>query len=243
MIVRWVTGFLDTPPADAPAAERFWPAVTGTTLSARRGNGTFATLIPPGGDATLRVQVVGEPPARGHLDLHVDDPFTAAATVLGLGAVEVFRDDELVVLRSPAGIAFCLVPWDGEHTAPPAPVWPGGHSSLADQLCLDIPAADYEREVTFWRAVTGWEFEPMPDCPEFQRLLPPRPVPTRLLLQRLDSGTPGVHLDLACSDVDAEVARHEALGAAVIRRVPGDWTTLRDPAGRDYCVTARTPHV
>jgi len=39
--------------------------------------------------------------------------------------------------------------------------------------------------------------------------------------------------------VPAEVARHVELGAGVMRRVPGDWTTLRDPAGREYCVTAR----
>ncbi|GAA2900308.1 hypothetical protein Acy02nite_83210 [Actinoplanes cyaneus] len=242
MTIRWVTGFLDTPAADAPVAEQFWLAVTGTTLSVRRGDGTFATLRPPSGDAMLRVQVVGDDgPARCHLDLHVADPFTAAPPLLALGAAEVMRDDEIVVLRSPAGIAFCLVPWSGERTAPPAAVWPGGQASLADQVCLDIPAAGYETEVAFWRAVTGWEFEPMPDSPQFQRLLPPAPIPMRLLLQRLDDGPAGVHLDLACDDVPAEVARHEALGATVVRRLPGDWTTLRDPAGRAYCVTARPP--
>jgi hypothetical protein len=41
--------------------------------------------------------------------------------------------------------------------------------------------------------------------------------------------------------VPAEVARHIELGAQVVREVPGDWTTLRDPAGREYCVTARSP--
>ncbi len=241
MTVRWVTGFLDTPPEQAPAAERFWLAVTGTTLSARRGDDTFATLQPPDGDATLRVQVVGDGPPRGHLDLHVTDPFAAAPPILALGAQEVFRDDEIVVLRSPAGIAFCLVPWRAEQSAPAAPVWPGGQSSIVDQLCLDIPADGYDAEVAFWRAVTGWEHQPMDDCDEFQRLLPPPPIPMRLLLQRLESGPPGVHLDLACDGVPAEVARHEALGATVVRRVPGDWTTLLDPAGRPYCLTLRPP--
>ncbi|MFI1991988.1 VOC family protein [Actinoplanes sp. NPDC020271] len=241
MTVRWVTGFLDTPPAGASVAEQFWPAVTGTRLSVRRGDGTFATLQPPAGDAMLRVQVVGDGPARGHLDLHVSDPFTAAPRFHALGASEVLRDDEIVVLHSPAGIAFCLVPWRDEQTAPAAATWPGGQASLADQLSLDIPAGGYETEVAFWRAATGWHHEPMPDCDEFQRLLPPAPIPMRLLLQRLDDGPPGVHVDLACDDVPAEVARHEALGATVVRRRPGDWTTLRDPAGRAYCVTARAP--
>ncbi|WP_436533859.1 VOC family protein [Actinoplanes sp. HUAS TT8] len=235
MIVRWVTGFLDTPAAGAAAAERFWSAVTGTTLSARRGNGTFATLDPPAGEATLRVQVVGDDPARGHLDLHVDDPFTAAARLIALGATETARDDEIVVLRSPAGIVFCLVPWHGEQTAPT------GYAGRADQLCLDIPAAHYEAETRFWRAVTGWDHDAMPHCPEFERLLPAPPIPMRLLLQRLDDGPPGVHLDLACDDVPTEVARHETLGATVIRHFPDDWTTLHDPAGRAYCITARPP--
>ena len=66
-------------------------------------------------------------------------------------------------------------------------------------------------------------------------------LPVRLLLQRTGSGGAGVHVDLACDDVDAEVARQVGLGAQVVRRVPGDWTTLRDPLGRDYCVTARPP--
>lgn len=241
MTVRWVTGFLDTPAADAAAAERFWLAVTGTTLSARRGGGVFATLLPAAGDALLRVQVVGDPPARGHLDLHVDALPRATAAVRDLGARVLRVEDDVVVLRSPAGIVFCLVPWAGEAVGPAAPVWPGGQASSADQLCLDIPDSGYEREVAFWRAVTGWRHEPMPDCPEFERLLPPPPVPMRLLLQRLQSGPAGVHVDLACSDVDAEVARHVALGATVVRRNPGDWTTLLDPSGRPYCVTARPP--
>lgn len=50
-----------------------------------------------------------------------------------------------------------------------------------------------------------------------------------------------MHLDFAAEDVAATVARHVGLGASVVRRVPGQWTTLRDPAGREYCVTARSP--
>jgi hypothetical protein len=49
-----------------------------------------------------------------------------------------------------------------------------------------------------------------------------------------------MHLDLACDDAPAEVTRHVGLGAAVVR-VTEQWTTLRDPAGREYCVTGRRP--
>ncbi|GIF13545.1 VOC family protein [Actinoplanes teichomyceticus] len=240
-MVRWVTGFLDTPGAGAVVAERFWAAVTGAAVSARRGGGRFATLVPGGGDACLRVQVVGDGPARAHLDLHVVDLSGAVARLRGLGAVVVRADDDVVVLRSPAGLVFCVVGWGGERVAPGAVRWPGGQVSVADQLCLDIPAGGYAAEVGFWRAVTGWAHDPMPDSVEFERLLPAAPVPMRLLLQRVEDGAAGVHVDLACSDVAAEVARHEALGATVVRRVPGQWTTLRDPVGRAYCVTARAP--
>ncbi|MEU4689325.1 VOC family protein [Actinoplanes sp. NPDC023714] len=240
MIVRWVTGFLDTPPETADAAERFWTAVTGTHLSPRRGNGHFVTLLPDKGDAYLRMQVVGEEPARAHLDLHVDDPFRAADEVVELGATRVREERDLVVLRSPSGIVFCLVAWEYERELTRPIRWDGPQSSLVDQLCLDVPAAWYAREMVFWAEVTRWERR-VSSLPEFTFLQPPARMPLQLLLQRTGGAQPGVHVDLACDDVDAEVARHVALGASVVRRIPEDWTTLRDPAGREYCVTARSP--
>jgi hypothetical protein len=68
-------------------------------------------------------------------------------------------------------------------------------------------------------------------------------MPLRLLLQRLDDNRPGpcrAHLDLACDDLPAELARHQALGAVVVREMP-KWTTLFDPSGLVYCVTQRNP--
>jgi hypothetical protein len=231
---------LDTPSREA---EPFWLAVTGAARSARRGpRGAFATLVPVDGDACLRVQVVGDPPARAHLDLHVDDVAGAAGEVVGCGAVVTRREEGLVVLRSPAGIGFCLVRWEGERVVPQPVRWPGGQSSRVDQLALDVPAQQYARESAFWAAVAGWP-RLGSDLPEFSFLQSPASLPLRLLLllQRTGGGRAGVHVDLACDDVDAEVRRHVVLGARVVRRVPGDWTTLRDPAGREYCVTARPP--
>jgi predicted enzyme related to lactoylglutathione lyase len=237
MRVRWMTGFLDTP---SRVAEPFWTAVTGTTLSARRGGGAFATLLPAAGDAYLRVQVVGAAPPRTHLDCHVDVVPAAADEAVALGASVVLDDGDLVVLRSPAGVVFCLVPWGGETVRPAAVTWPGGTSSRVDQLCLDIPDDRYEVEAAFWVALTGWPWAAS-DLAQFGFLRRPAGMPLRLLMQRIGSATAGVHVDFACDDVDAEVARHVAAGARVVRRVPGDWTTLRDPAGREYCVTGRSP--
>jgi hypothetical protein len=228
MVVRWMTGFLDTP---SRVAEPFWQAVTGSGWSARRGpGGEFATLLPAGGDAYLRVQVVGDGPARAHLDLHVEQVPAQARRAVRLGASVVLDEGDLVVLRSPAGLAFCLVAWAGEA------VRPAGGRSLVDQLCLDVPVGGFDAEADFWAALTGWERRPG-SLPEFDFLVRPEGMPLRLLLQRVD-GPAGMHLDLACGDRAAEVAWHVSLGAQVVA-VRERWTTLRDPAGRAYCVTDR----
>jgi predicted enzyme related to lactoylglutathione lyase len=238
MIVRWVTGFLDTPAETAAAAERFWLAVTGMGLSPRRGH--FVTLVPEKGDAYLRLQVVGDEPARAHLDLHVDDPAQAASYFVDRGARRIHEEPGLVVLHSPSGIPFCLVAWEYERERTRPVRWDGPQSSLVDQLCLDVPAPHYARELVFWTEVTGWERRAS-SLPEFTFLQPPARMPLQLLVQRTGADTSGVHVDLACDDVDAEAARHVSLGATVVRRIPDDWTTLRDPTGREYCITARSP--
>ena len=236
MDVRWITGFLDSPSAEV---ESFWSAVTGATLSQRRDGGVFATLVPAGGDAYLRVQVTGAPP-RTHCDLHVVDVPRAAGEAVALGARVVREAGDLVVLGSPAGIEFCLVPWRGEAVRPGAVRWPGGQRSVVDQLSLDVPVARFEAEADFWAGLTGWPRRAA-NLPEFEFLRRPAGMPVRLLMQRIGAAAAGVHVDLACDDVAAEVARHVGLGAQVVRRVPGDWTTLRDPSGREYCVTGRSP--
>ena len=237
MDVRWITGFLDSP---SRAAEGFWLAVTGCSLSLRRGE--FATLLPAGGDAFLRVQVLPGSPPRTHLDLHVVSPADGAAEAVALGASVVLDEGDLVVLRSPAGAVFCLVTWQGEAVRPAAVTWSGGQASLVDQVCVDVPVALFEREARFWSVLTGWGRRPS-DLPQFEHLERGAGMPLKLLLQRTGSGVAGMHVDLACDDVDREVDRLVGLGASVVRRVPGDWTTLRDPAGREFCVTGRSPEV
>lgn len=142
-----------------------------------------------------------------------------------------------MVVGSPGGLTFCIV----NHSARrrPGPVsWREGRS-LVDQVCLDIPPSRFDTEVAFWRDLTGWQVQDA-DGSEFSRLARGDGLPLQLLLQRLVDEQPAVsaHLDLACDDRDAEVARHRDLGASFVRRT-GGWTTLRDPSGREYCVTDR----
>ncbi|MFB9413776.1 VOC family protein [Dactylosporangium matsuzakiense] len=238
MEIRWLTVFLDVPADDAAVVERFWPAVTGASLSARRGpDGEFATLVPREGDAYLRVQRVRDGGGGCHLDLHVDDPAAGADRAVALGAVERFRDDRLVVLDSPGGFAFCFVGWHGEATVPP----PG--PARLDQLCLDAPAAAFDAECAFWAALTGWDLG-AGALPEFRYLERPAGIAVRLLLQRRavsgDGDRVTAHVDFACTDRTGVTARHIEAGAVVAGSGPR-WTTLRDPSGRLYCLTDRDP--
>lgn len=237
----WTSAFLDLA-ADAHAdGLAFWRDVTGWTVSPVRGGaGEFVTLLPGEGDDHLRVQRLASGRSRLHLDLHVDDPRAAADRAVVLGAREV-ADLGYVVLRSPGGFPFCLVTHPASTPAP-ATSWPGGHRSAVDQVCLDVPAELHDRELAFWQALTGRELAVSPGHPEFHRLRRPAHEPLHLLVQRLDDplGEVRAHLDLAASDVPAETARHETLGARVVA-VHDEWTVLTDPAGAAYCITGREP--
>ncbi len=239
--MRWVTAFLDAPAQSAAPSDEFWAGVTASTLSARRGpNAECATLLPQDGDAYLRVQMLGTGPPRVHLDLHVDAVAVEAARARRLGATHVGDGDAYVVLASPSGFVFCLVPDEGEWIRP-APVGAPGTRSLVDQLCLDIAPADFERETEFWTDLTGWILA-TGSAPEFAVLGRAPGMPLRLLLQRRHEGAgpTRAHLDLACDDREAEEVRHQGLGAVLAGRREL-WTVLRDPAGREYCLTSRDP--
>ncbi len=240
MSVHWLTAFLDTPAEHTAATERFWCAVTGHSPSPRRGpRGEFATLLPGRGDAYLRLQeVVQTPPGGMHLDLHTDDVGALAFRAEGLGATTSYSESGYVVCGSPGGMTFCIV-GAGGSLRPPAGHWAGGRSAV-DQVCLDIPPHAYDAECAFWSALTGWPLRASDTHRELARLVGPEGMSLQVLLQRLDTEQYVVtaHLDLACDHRDAEVRRHLELGASVVRRTR-DWTTLRDPAGRAYCVTRR----
>jgi Glyoxalase-like domain len=239
--VRWMTAMLDSPPEVGAASEAFWLGVTGARLSPSRGQRhEFASLLTSDGDATLKVQrVVQSSPGAMHLDLHTDDVPGAAERVERLGGSTSYHVLGHVICGSPGGLSFCVVGHPGRRIPPPV-AWPGGRS-LVDQVCLDIPPHAYDDEVAFWRALTGWELVDAGGR-EFQRLRRPVGVPLALLLQRLDDSQPTTtaHLDLSCDDREAETGRHLALGAELVDVRPG-WTVLRDPAGRNYCITGRRP--
>jgi hypothetical protein len=240
----WISAFLDLANDGFDDGVRFWSALTAYDVSPRRGSADeFATLVPGDGDPFLKVQRLNSGADRIHVDLHLPDPRAAAEAAVGLGAVEIadHADQGYVVLSSPGGLTFCFV----AHPASvrPAPTtWPDGHSSLLDQVCLDIPASPYEAECAFWSALTGWELRGAAAATEFRSLARPADQPLRLLLQRLDEpeGPVRAHLDWATTDREAETDRHRVHGARVVEVRPG-WTVLADPGGHRYCITDRDP--
>jgi hypothetical protein len=243
MATEWVTGFLDFPAMGFEAGRDFWLGVTGYVLSPPRGpRADFATLVPRDGDAYLRVQRTYDGPVGCHLDFHATDWAELAVRARELGARQVYAEEGLEVFRSTGGLPFCVSGENGGPARPPAARWPGGPVSRLDQFCVDIPSDIYDEECGFWAELTGWELRDS-RLTQFRYLTRLAGMPLRLLLQRTGDPprtTVRAHPDLACSDAEAERARHEELGATW--SYDGDtWITMRDPAGLAYCITRRDP--
>lgn len=238
--VRWVWAFLDTVESETNASETFWHTVTRTNVSPRRGaRGEFATLLPERGDAWVKVQRVIDG-GGVHLDLDVDQPLPqVAAEATSLGATEVARHDDVIVLRSPGGFTFCLTSWS--NAGSPTTQVREGEPDLLDQVCLDVPSDLYADELDFWEQLTGWQRR-AGSLPEFTSLTRPDGIPVRLLFQRLGEATGTVrgHIDFACRNREASREAHLAAGAEVVSEHEF-WTVMRDPIGRIYCLTHRLP--
>jgi predicted enzyme related to lactoylglutathione lyase len=238
-MIRWVYAFLDRPKEHFDQAAAFWTAVTGTSLSARRGaDGEFSTLLPAasGRDACVKIQGIADGPGGAHLDLAVEDVRALARRATDLGARVLLDEGDLVVLASPTGHLFCAVRWNGEAHRPD--VFEG---TRLDQLCLDVAPDQYEAAKGFWAQLTDWPVL-TGRRPEFSLVRPGPELPIRILLQRLDSPADPVaaHLDFACADSAATRTTHERLGATHVADHP-HWTVMRDPTGAPYCLTARDP--
>jgi len=107
------------------------------------------------------------------------------------------------------------------------------HYSRLSVVVFDVPAADSAKEVDFWQAATGAQLTHITRFPEYHGGAVTGTL--ALLVQQLGDGPARVHVDIHTDDLDAEVARLEALGADRISSM-GHWVILRDPAGLVFCV-------
>src|SRR5258706_309296 len=112
MTIQWVFAFIDRPAEGFEAASAFWSTVLKWTVSSRRGDhDEVATLLPPDGDAYVKLQAVG---AGGgmHLDLACSDRTLVRAWHEKNGATVVAEHPLWTVMRDPAGGVYCLTPRD-----------------------------------------------------------------------------------------------------------------------------------
>jgi hypothetical protein len=113
------------------------------------------------------------------------------------------------------------------------------HYSRLCMVSIDVPEPDHDRELAFWRGATGQPLPQIERHPEYHvGQLHNQEV--WLLIQRLGDGQARVHLDFHTDNVDAELARLEALGAERVEQIQ-DWWILRDPAGLPFCVVPDPP--
>jgi hypothetical protein len=112
------------------------------------------------------------------------------------------------------------------------------HYSRVLKVVIDAPPELHDQELAFWEGAVGQELPEVYSAEYHGALL--RGSDLMLLMQRLESGRPRVHLDIHTDDVDAEVARLEGLGAKRVQQVQTWWVML-DPAGLPFCVLPISP--
>jgi hypothetical protein len=110
------------------------------------------------------------------------------------------------------------------------------HRSRLSILLLDLPPEHHAAGRDFWFAATGRSDGSDPENEQWS------PLGSfadgwHVEVQRIGEGTPRWHVDIETDDVEAEVARLEALGATRHRYVEENrlWQML-DPAGLVFCV-------
>lgn len=236
----WLHVVLDVTRPEPTTA--FWAAALGWPLGGPGPDQAgLRSFVPPDGDPYVHLQHVGAEPGL-HLRLEVADLDAESARLEHLGATLVRRTDGRRTLRSPGGLALCLVP-ERRRSRPGPVTGPSGVRRRLVQVCLDLPAALADVEATFWRAALPWP-EKTFDAPEFLGRLVPAGGPLQVLLQRLGPDDSGhrtrAHLDLGSDDLAADVALLAGLGADRLHDGDG-FVALRDPAGTAFCVTGLAP--
>ena len=112
------------------------------------------------------------------------------------------------------------------------------HYSRVLKVVIDAPPDLHDQELAFWQGALGQELPESYSAEYHGAFL--RGNDLMLLMQRLESGAPRVHLDIHTDDLDAEVARLERLGAERVQKVQ-TWWVMRDPAGLLFCVLPMSP--
>jgi hypothetical protein len=112
------------------------------------------------------------------------------------------------------------------------------HYSRLLKVVIDAPPELHDQELAFWQDALGQELPEIYSAEYHGAIL--RGHSLMLLMQRLETGEPRVHLDIHTDDLNAEVARLERLGAKRLQKVQA-WWVMQDPAGLPFCVLPISP--
>ena len=111
------------------------------------------------------------------------------------------------------------------------------HRSRLCAFIIDCKSEDLDAATNFWSQALGKPIRP-PRSPEeatgpYRELVVSDQEPM-LMTQRVEH-TSRIHLDIETDDIDAEVARLEALGARKVEFIKR-WWVMESPTGQRFCV-------
>ena len=109
------------------------------------------------------------------------------------------------------------------------------HQSRLAGFIIDCTDAPVEASARFWSAALGLPIEdPNEGGLGKYAVLGDTPADLHIEVQRVDHES-RVHLDIETDDIEAEVARLEALGAKRVSAVHR-WVVMQAPTGQRFCV-------
>jgi predicted enzyme related to lactoylglutathione lyase len=109
------------------------------------------------------------------------------------------------------------------------------HHSRLCALLIDCQTTDVDTAAKFWADALGREVDfAHPGTRGNYRMLATPADEAIVQVQRVAHAS-RVHIDIETDDIPAEVARLEALGAAVVDRLER-WVVMQAPTGQKFCV-------
>jgi ketosteroid isomerase-like protein len=115
------------------------------------------------------------------------------------------------------------------------------HTSRLAGFIIDCNTQDLAGAADFWGRALRMDVRGLPaeEGEKYMRLVDPDGR-LHIEVQKVDHPS-RVHLDIKSDDVDAEVARLEALGARPVARVH-TWCVMEAPTGQRFCVVRAHPY-